>query len=418
MTSQSHAIPIDDDLNVEWSDAEDSLSRPTVLHLVDPGSSGGGGCTLRLVADLIRTLDTVEHRVMLIGTAKHLELARRCGLPVTGWMSPVRTLPFAGQRALQRYLNVAKRRGVSIDILHSWSPRTAALAGLTGSKLHIAAHAISPIATVATLHVPPMRGFGARFFRRVLARHPMSILTSSSAVARECRRSGIAAESIALFPSAVDGAAAVVASRSQVRESWKELGVDDQTFVVGLLSEPIAWPDARAAATSVARVALSGRPVRLALHHRALRRIEADRFLNHLKLAGLLVLDDRIAEPWHIVRGLDAALIPGVRENRPAPSVLPALWAMAAGVPVIVECNDSSGQLIDHDVSGLVIDPHDVNAASLQIVRLLDDRALGRRIGEAAQARIGEIHDIASYAVRVRHTYDLLLAGPPALVQA
>ena len=418
MSTNTDAISTDDELNIEWSDDAGSQSRPTVLHLVDPGSPGGGACTLHLIADVIRNLPSVEHRVMVVGTAKHLELAQRCGVPVTAWISPVKTLPFSGQRALQRYLHHSKRQGCSIDVLHAWTPRTASLAAMSAPGLGKVAFTMPHLARLASLHVSPLRGIFSRYFRRVLERRPLTVLASSSSLARDCKRLGVPANHISLFPPAVDSSAADFPSRREVRERWRrEHGIDEGTFLVGLLGEPISWPDARAAATSVARVALSGRRVRLVLHHRAMRRIDADRFLNHLKLADLLVLEDRIAEPWRIARGLDAALIPGVRPHRPAPSMLPTLWALAAGVPTILEWSDSA-DLVDDEVSGLLIDPHDVNAASLQIVRLMDDRALGQRIGEAAQARIAEIHDIGSYAVRLRHTYDLLLAGRPALAEA
>jgi hypothetical protein len=58
----------------------------------------------------------------------------------------------------------------------------------------------------------------------------------------------------------------------------------------------------------------------------------------------------------------------------------------------------------------LLIDPQDVNGASHQIARLHDDRSLGHRLGLAAHSLVRDTYDIESYAIRMKHAYELLLA--------
>ena len=59
-----------------------------VLHLIDPGSPGGGACTLQLLAEAVDRLRSVDSDVLVIGNRAHRDLAYRCGVPVTGVLSP------------------------------------------------------------------------------------------------------------------------------------------------------------------------------------------------------------------------------------------------------------------------------------------------------------------------------------------
>lgn len=394
-------LPMEDRSATASDEIRFGRAARVVLHVIDPGSPGGGACSLHLLGDLKRAMPLIDHRTMIVGDARHIDLARRCGMTVDGWICPVRNVPFSGARALRRYIQTMKWNGVEVDVIHAWTPRASTLARLASPD----------VPHLTTLHVGPLDGFGTRYWRRLLARREAPALGATRAIVSDCRRAGLQHSIVSLVPPAVNAAAADLQARDVVRHRWKDsFGTNSSAFVVGLLAEPISWSDVRAAATSVARVLLSGRDVKLVAHAKAMRRIEAERFLNRLGLPELLLIDDAAAEPWQIVGGLDAMLWMGPRRNRPSPSALPLLWAMAAGVPVIAECTDDARQFIDDGVNGYLIDPHDVNAASRQILRLFDDRELGRNLGEAGRAAVNELYGIDAYAMRIQHAYELLLA--------
>jgi glycosyltransferase involved in cell wall biosynthesis len=355
---------------------------------------------MRLAAGLIGSMTSATHEVVIIGPSRHMALAQRCGLKPSGWLAPPGSVPFGGRRDLARFVAALSARGRRPDVIHAWSTRSAALATLAAPE----------VARLATLHVGPFPGFESRYHARVLRRNPAALLAASAVIARECRAAGFDRRHLALFPPAIDAAAAGPFTRSKVRARWQlQLGLDPGTFVVGLLSEPIRWPDVRAAATSIARVTLAGRNIRLLVHPRAARRIEAQRFLREVDMEDFLIFDDRAAEPWTILRGLDAAYVSAGWRPGPEPSMLPLLWSLACGVPAITELNDATRSIIDDEVNGLLVDPHDVNAASDRMVRLYDDRALGKRLAEAGASLIRDTYDMKSYTMRLKHAYDLLL---------
>jgi hypothetical protein len=374
-----------------------------ILHLIDPGSRSTGPCTLRLLADLIQSLPDLDHLPVVIGSVHDVELALRCGLKPKGWLCPPVSLPFAGHRDLRRLLNHLSTSERRVDLIHAWSIRCAVLSTLAWPGRP----------RLATLQVAPPKNFASRYQSRVLARDPVPLLTASSAVARQCRAAGFLSQHVALMPPAVNSRIGMV-DRAEARALWVDSDVDDSTFVVGLLSEPIHWPNVRAVATSVGRVALSGRNVRLIAHPDAAKRIEAERFLSRLPMRQLMIFDEKIAAPWQLVTGLDAAILPAPRSGQVCGSMLPLLWALAAGVPVIAERNGLAHDVIDHSLNGVLIDPHDVNAASAWIVRWYDDRRLGRHLGESAAALVADTYDISSFALRLNHAYELLLTGGAA----
>jgi glycosyltransferase involved in cell wall biosynthesis len=209
-----------------------------------------------------------------------------------------------------------------------------------------------------------------------------------------------------VLPPAIDVTPVDADARRAVRAKW---GIDDATFVVGALTQPMAWSDARQVIDLVGRAALTERPVSLVLHPTAARRAESVRWAGAIGLGPNMIFDARMEEPWRVVAGLDAALMirdewnaadlrdagslvglimGGGRTMRPVPGVLPALWAMGAGVPLITEDLPAVQNLVRHDETGFLVDPNDVNAVTEQILRMYDDPNAKRQVGDAARTLV------------------------------
>jgi len=70
------------------------------------------------------------------------------------------------------------------------------------------------------------------------------------------------------------------------------------------------------------------------------------------------------------------------------PRVLPQ--AMAAGLPIVATAVDGNAEAVTDGVNGLLTPPGDPQAMAAALLRLLDDQALTKRMGEAGRARADE----------------------------
>ena len=113
------------------------------------------------------------------------------------------------------------------------------------------------------------------------------------------------------------------------------------------------------------------------------------------RLAERLGLGDRLAMPgWiddvpAVLDAADAAVLTSRHEGLPRAVV----EALAAGVPVVATAVDGTPEVVRHGENGFLVPPGDVEALAAGVVRLLEDRALRRRMAAAAPRNL-EAFDI------------------------
>lgn len=83
------------------------------------------------------------------------------------------------------------------------------------------------------------------------------------------------------------------------------------------------------------------------------------------------------------------------------------------GIPAIVALKDRVEDVVEDGVTGLIVPPRDPRRLADAIVRLADDPALRRRLGNAARARYAAQFEPATAARRMLQVYrDLISPGP------
>jgi glycosyltransferase involved in cell wall biosynthesis len=106
----------------------------------------------------------------------------------------------------------------------------------------------------------------------------------------------------------------------------------------------------------------------------------------------------------------EVAVVPSLYEG----FSLPAVEAMACGVPVVATTGGALPEVVGQDgTTGLLVPPGDPEALAAAIARLLDDPDLGRRLGAAGRQRVLSNFTWVVTAEGTAACYAAMLAGRP-----
>jgi len=195
----------------------------------------------------------------------------------------------------------------------------------------------------------------------------------------------------------VDEIAACRGAGRHVRESrgWKELPV------VGMVGRLERWKGHLTFLHAAAQVAERNPHVRFAVvgaavpgrrgraHATALRRTA-----DELGLGERIHFAGDQQQPYAWLDAFDVAVHASMHE----PFGMVVLEAMALGTPLIAADVRGPADIVEHGVSGLLVPPDDSHGLAREIVRLLEDRALGARLAQAARERARQFSEHAMVA--------------------
>jgi len=116
------------------------------------------------------------------------------------------------------------------------------------------------------------------------------------------------------------------------------------------------------------------------------------------------VSDERIVE---LYAEAELAVVPSLYEG----FSLPAVEAMAAGVPLVATTGGAVGEVVGRDgTTAALVPPGDAGALAVTILELLNDPARRARIGEAGRERVTRMYSWQACAERTVEQYRALLA--------
>ena len=98
----------------------------------------------------------------------------------------------------------------------------------------------------------------------------------------------------------------------------------------------------------------------------------------------MIVLLGYREDVWPVWDGTDIAVVPSIE---PEPFGLVAIEAMAAGKPVIAAAHGGLLDIVEHQKSGLLVNPKDPKDLAAAIARLCDDKVLRSTLSTAGQRR-------------------------------
>jgi glycosyltransferase involved in cell wall biosynthesis len=134
-------------------------------------------------------------------------------------------------------------------------------------------------------------------------------------------------------------------------------------------------------------------------------RDELTRQAASLGLSACLSLPGSVSDVPSFLAGLDVAVLCSHAEGMSNA----LLEYMASGRPIVTTAVGAAAELIDDGVHGLLVPPGDARALAEAIQRLLTDRELALRLGEAARDRAFTYYSRASMVRRFEDFYERLL---------
>jgi glycosyltransferase involved in cell wall biosynthesis len=211
---------------------------------------------------------------------------------------------------------------------------------------------------------------------------------------------GLPSRRVVLVANGVETDQLTPAARRQMAgPARRALGVDEITPLVGAAGRLVAQKGFGDLVTAMhhvvarvpeARLAIAGDgPLREALAARA-------------RASGLsLLLPGFQEDVSRFLAALDVLVIPSVREGFP----MITLEGMALGLPIVATAIAGVVEQIEPDIDGLLVAPGDPGALGAAIARVLEDRALGERLGQAARRRAVGRFDVSRMLDATRRVY-------------
>jgi glycosyltransferase involved in cell wall biosynthesis len=99
-------------------------------------------------------------------------------------------------------------------------------------------------------------------------------------------------------------------------------------------------------------------------------------------------------------------------------AVVPSLWpegfglvileAMRSGCAIVATDHGGAPEIVENEISGLLVPPGDVEALAAAIGRLVTDETLRRRLGEAAERRVRGVFTVDRFRSSIQEVWDAL----------
>jgi glycosyltransferase involved in cell wall biosynthesis len=361
-------------------------------------SLGWGGQEIRILGEAAGMIAR-GHRVDLLcpPDARIFAEAASRGVPATAL--PIGRKNLRGVLALRAWLKTH-----DVNVINTHSSTDSWLAALACATL---GHAP---AMVRTRHISAAvpNDPATRWLYRTASRH---VVTTGEKLREQLMHdNGMAGSHLTSIPTGIDIARFAPGDRAAARLA---LDLPLNATIVGIVATLRSWKGHRYLIEAFARLRNENAAPDLFLvivgdgpQHDALAALIAGQGLGeYVRMPG----NQSQVAPW--LQAMDVFCLPSYA-NEGVPQAL--MQAMACALPVISTPVGSIAEIIDPEVTGLLVAPQDVDALRAALQRLLGDAALRRRMGAAARqvalARFAE--DIM--LTRMEQVFSNVVAGAQA----
>ena len=278
-------------------------------------------------------------------------------------------------------------RRLDADILHAHTAHAAGLGALASLGLR------TRLVIARRVDFPLKRNAGTRWkYRRAAA-----VIAVSEAVAHIVRRGGVAAGKVHVVPDATDTSRTIVPANAVV---LRELGVAPAAPLVVQVAQLVGHKDPLNFVRALAAVRQRVPDVQGLLVGDGPLRDAVRAEIARLGLGGVVHLAGYRTDADQLLASADVVTLSSREEGMG--SVL--LDASLLGLPIAATDAGGIPEVVVHEQTGLLAPREDAHALGQAITRLLLDRGLARRLGEAARARSSDF-SIAAMTSRTVAVY-------------
>jgi glycosyltransferase involved in cell wall biosynthesis len=373
-----------------------SVQRIRVAEIVGNAEGGGTKCVARIVRNLSN-----EHFDFLVVSPESPWLAEECARRGARY----HPFPIASSRLsrgrYQELADILEREQPLIVSAHGTRAAWYAVRTLSGRfrpKLMYSEHLFSFDARRGVARLP------WTFVERSICRHADAMATACGANADiAVTRGWIGPDRIVMRHYGVE--LDEFAEQARGRLARADLGIADDVPLIGTVGRLIPQKGMRYLLDAATRVLLH--------HPRAVFVIVGDGELRssleeHARLAGIsnnvrFLGADR--KPWRILANCDVIAFASLFEGLPQTCI----EALSIGMPVVATRLKGTAELVTPESNGLLVPARDARALADGISRLLADRGLARRLGDAAPSAVTE-YTTERMAERFERAYEMLAA--------
>lgn len=394
----SLAAPLDAPARGPSVKAEAARERIRLLKFVTLFAIGG---TERQVVNLAKGLDRTRFDLRLACLNRVGELLSECDAerwPIAEYRIH-RLYGFGTLRRQWELVRHLRRDGIQVMHTYGFYPNVFALPAARAAGIPLVIGSVRDTGNVWSRWQHEIHKVCLR-----LADH---VIVNAEAVRTDLHRRGYVVKGVSVIPNGIDCERfRVPASGDAVRRDWQ---IPAGAPVVGVLSRLLPQKGHDYFLQAAAVIAARHPDVRFVLVGDT--KINQD-YREHLKrLVATLGLQDRVLftgfrlDIPQLLRALTISVLPSLGEG--LSNAL--LESMAAGVPVVATRAGGNPEIVEDGVTGLLVPPADAGALASAICRLLDDRALAVRCGEAGRRLVWSAYSLEQAVARTERLYADLL---------
>jgi glycosyltransferase involved in cell wall biosynthesis len=341
---------------------------PRVLYIIPTLDRSGAEKQLTLLATRLARDEFDPHVCVLTRSGPYEKDLLEAGVPVTVIGKPLKIDPAAYFR-LKRHI-----RALRPDLVHTWlfaANSYGRAAALAAGVRHIVA---------AERCVDPWKVWHELAIDRWLARRTDRIVINSSGVRDFYVRQGLPDEKFVLIPNGISDLPASDLSREAL---LAELGLPNHARLIGAVGR--LWPQKRIKdliwAADLLKVIRDD--VHLLIIGDGPHRRRLEQFRRQVRIEDKVHFLGHRSDVPRIMPHFDLVWLGSEYEG--LPNVI--MEAMIAGVPVVATDISGNRDLVVPDETGYLVPLGDRAALARQANKLLDNRDLARRLGEAGRRR-------------------------------